>query len=320
MALAVLKRMLALVGLEGLCLLEGAGQQLDELGTGELTLRLVGRGGHAVDDTAVDEVVDVVVIPRILGDVRELRDVDAAHQRHRIADSLRGGLDADVVGRRARSGNLQLGQSEDATGDILNNELSFRKADLVIHINRGVHCLLFRVDLVRHRIAGQAAHADLNRSIRTRELHYNSLALLEINLILRANVDKVFINCNLRAARRLIVILLNEHRAADSSCILLIEDCINHVVANLVPVVSKCRNVRLCKNHIADLGSLHVGFAVPSICFLIAFALRASHTEAIDCQFLALNETDNNRIVIESHVIDRPARCVVAITRVLCNK
>lgn len=66
-ALAVREGMLALVGLEGLCLLEGAGQQLDELGTGELTLRLVGRGGHAVDDTAVDEVVDVVVIPRILG-------------------------------------------------------------------------------------------------------------------------------------------------------------------------------------------------------------------------------------------------------------
>ena len=202
----------------------------------------------------------------------------------------------------------------------MNNELSFRKADLVIHINRGVHCLLFRVDLVRHRIAGQAAHADLNRSIRTRELHYNSLALLEINLILRANVDKVFINCNLRAARRLIVILLNEHRAADSSCILLIEDCINNFAANLVPVIRQRINISLCENHIANLCGLHVGLAVRSIGILIAVALRTGHAEAIDCQFLTLNETDNNRIVIESHVIDRPARGVVAITRVLCNK
>lgn len=66
-ALAVLKRMLALVGLERFGVREGAGQQLDELGAGELALRLVGRGGHAVDDAAVDEVVDVVVIPRFLG-------------------------------------------------------------------------------------------------------------------------------------------------------------------------------------------------------------------------------------------------------------
>lgn len=120
-----------------------------------------------------------------------------AHQRHRVADRFGSGLDADVVGRRARSGNLQLGQSEDATGDILNNELSFRKADLVIHINRGVHCLLFRVDLVLYRSACQTTHADLHSRIGGRNLHHNSLAILEINLILRANVDKVFVNRNI---------------------------------------------------------------------------------------------------------------------------
>ena len=198
MALAVLKRMLALVGLERFGVREGAGQQLDELGTGELALRLVGRGGHAVDDTAVDEVVDVVVVPRVLGDVRELRDVDAAHQRHRVADRLGGGLDADVVGRRARSGNLQLGQGKDTAGNISNNELSFHKVDLVIHVNGGVHFLRrLTVDLILHRIAGQAAHANLNGRVGGRDSHYNSLALIEINLILRADVDKLIVNRNI---------------------------------------------------------------------------------------------------------------------------
>ena len=137
------------------------------------------------------------MIPRILGDVRELRDVDAAHQRHRVADRFGSGLDADVVGRRARSGNLQLGQGENAVlGDVLNDELSFHRFDLVIHINRGVHCLLFRVDLVRHRIAGQAAHANLNGRVGGRNLHHNSLAILEINLILRADVQKLLVNRN----------------------------------------------------------------------------------------------------------------------------
>ena len=200
MALAVREGMLALVGLEGLCLLEGAGQQLDELGTGELTLRLVGRGGHAVDDTAVDEVVDVVVIPRILGDVRELRDVDAAYQRHRVADRLGGGLrdHAGVIrGCRRRRSDLQPRQRKDAAGNVLNDELSFHKFDLVIHVNGGVHFLRrLTVDLILHGLAGQAAHANLNGRVGGRNLHHNSLAILEINLILRADVQKLLVNRN----------------------------------------------------------------------------------------------------------------------------
>ena len=54
----------------------------------------------------------------------------------------------------------------------------------------------FAVDLVRHRIAGQAAHADLNGTERLREAHNNGLIRLEINLILRADVQKLLINLN----------------------------------------------------------------------------------------------------------------------------
>lgn len=100
-----------------------------------------------------------------------------AHQRHRVANRLGGGLDADVVGRRARSGNLQLGQGKDTAGNILNNELSFRKVDLVIHVNGGLHFLLgIAVDLIRHRIAGQTAYTDLNGRVGGRDSHYNSFA------------------------------------------------------------------------------------------------------------------------------------------------
>ena len=245
MALAVLKRMLALVGFERFGVREGAGQQLDELGAGELALRLVGRGGHAVDDAAVDEVVDVVVIPRVLGDVRELRDVDAAHQRHRVADRLGGGLDADVVGRRARSGNLQLGQGKDTAGNILNNELSFRKVDLVIHVNGGLHFLRrLTVDLILHRIAGQTAHANLNGTERLREAHNNGLIRLEINLILRANVDKVFINRNICSDRA-----IRFNNCCASNDILVIEYSIkDFIYTNLVHIVGQFEDaiVNIC--------------------------------------------------------------------------
>ena len=201
MALAVREGMLALVGLERFGVRERAGQQLDELGTGELALRLVGRGGHAVDDAAVDEVVDVVVIPRILGDVRELRDVDAAHQRHRVADRFGSGLrdHAGVIrGCRRRRGDLQLRQGENATGDILNDELLVDKINLVIHVNGGVHRSRSPIiDLVRHRFTRQAAHANLHGGVGPGKLHHNGLTLLEIDLILRADVDKVFVDRNI---------------------------------------------------------------------------------------------------------------------------
>lgn len=126
-----------------------------------------------------------------------------AHQRHRVADRFGSGLrdHAGVIrGCRRRRGDLQLRQGENfiVFGSIPNDEHIPNKLNRVIHVNGGVHCFRrLAVDLIGHCRARQAAHTDLHGGIGLGKLHHNGLTRLEIDLILRADVDKVFVDRNI---------------------------------------------------------------------------------------------------------------------------